>query len=842
MINFSKRLEGFDKNSKTNPIEIYDTLDRASDKGPLRPSQYAILDEWYSERKEERDHIIKLHTGQGKTLIGLLILQSRLNENSKSAVYVCPNIFLAKQTCLQAEQFGIPFCVIGADKSLPQEFLNGEKILITYAQKIFNGFTKFGLKNKAIPVDSIVLDDSHSCIETIDDSFTVRLYKDIDKMAFEEILEILGSLIEDQGYAKLQEIIEGDANQYISVPYWIWKENFKRITQVLAVNKDVDKSNYKFAWELVKDRIEDCYCYISGNIIEIRPYMNQIDKYGSFFKANCRVFMSATTNNDSFFIKGLGLNKKTILNPIIHKDNKWSGEKMILLPYHIDENLNRQELIEYYAPKDAKRKFGVVVLTSGYYRTKNWVSGGATLINSDNINDKVNDLLAGNYFESLVFANRYDGIDLPDSSCRILIIDSKPSSETLHDKYQEEVRSNSDIIDIKIAQKLEQGLGRGVRGEKDYCVILLTGADILNVVVNERYRKFFSEQTQEQIRIGLDITKYAVEDATSEDGLKVLNETIHQCLKRDESWKSYYQHRMDTIKSVEKDPKILDILELEKIAEEAYNLSDFGKAQKIIQKIIDEYIENDNLTEKGWYLQQIARYLYNDNNESNKFQVIAHKNNKYLYKPSSGMDVSKLLINQGRVEKIQIWINKFENYNDLKFKLESVLGNLTFGSEAELFEQSLEQVGHIIGFESERPEKYWKAGPDNLWCLAPNKYILFECKNEVAATRAEIYKKETGQMLNSCAWFDKQYVKTELLPIMIINTRKCAHDAALDSRVVIMKKHKLNQLSSSIRNFYKEFNTVDLKTATSSQITRLLEKHKLSERYFFDGSYFDKVV
>ena len=60
---------------------IYDGLDRASDKGPLRPAQKAILAEWHEHRRDSKDVIVKMHTGQGKTLIGLLILQAKLNED-----------------------------------------------------------------------------------------------------------------------------------------------------------------------------------------------------------------------------------------------------------------------------------------------------------------------------------------------------------------------------------------------------------------------------------------------------------------------------------------------------------------------------------------------------------------------------------------------------------------------------------------------------------------------------------------------------------------------------------------------------------------------------------------
>ena len=88
MVNFGRHIPNKNPEALTDPIALYETLDRAHDKGPLRPAQDAILREWFLKRREDRDTIIKLNTGQGKTLIGLLILQSWLNEKSY-LLYIC---------------------------------------------------------------------------------------------------------------------------------------------------------------------------------------------------------------------------------------------------------------------------------------------------------------------------------------------------------------------------------------------------------------------------------------------------------------------------------------------------------------------------------------------------------------------------------------------------------------------------------------------------------------------------------------------------------------------------------------------------------------------------------
>lgn len=107
MVDFTKQLNSTEIKTLTTPEEIYEQLDRASDKGPLRPAQKSILNKWYSNYYDQKDTIVKLHTGQGKTLIGLLMLQSHLNRTNESSLYLCPNKYLVDQTVQQAKEFGI---------------------------------------------------------------------------------------------------------------------------------------------------------------------------------------------------------------------------------------------------------------------------------------------------------------------------------------------------------------------------------------------------------------------------------------------------------------------------------------------------------------------------------------------------------------------------------------------------------------------------------------------------------------------------------------------------------------------------------------------------------------
>ncbi len=54
-------------------------------------------------------------------------------------------------------------------------------------------------------------------------------------------------------------------------------------------------------------------------------------------------------------------------------------------------------------------------------------------------------------------ANRYDGIDLPDKACRILILDSAPGAQRLAERYVEGRREGSDIYELNTTRAIEQG-------------------------------------------------------------------------------------------------------------------------------------------------------------------------------------------------------------------------------------------------------------------------------------------------------------------------------------------------------------------------------------------------
>jgi len=839
MVDFKKRLVSHPVEKPLDPSEIYEKLDRASDKGPLRPAQSAVLTEWHQTLREKRDVILKLHTGQGKTLVGLLMLQSKLNETAGPAVYLCANNFLVNQTEAQARQFGVR-CVTATD-DLPAAFLDGDAILVTSVQKLFNGLTKFGIGSKSVNVGAIVLDDAHACIDSIQQACIIRL--DRDHPAYVSVVELFGSDLEAQGLGTFADIRRGSAGAILPVPYWAWFDKEGEVARLLA--KHVDSKAIKFVWPLLKDFLRDCLCVVSGTGLEIAPYRPPLDLFRSFHNAPNRIFMSATITDDSFFIKGLGVSQDSITNPLVYKEEKWAGEKMVLIPSLIDSSLSQSQIVHEFSKPTGGRKFGIVVLCPSFQATEKWKSSGATIATKDDIDEWVERLKAGKAGDrdrTIAVANRYDGIDLPDDACRILIIDSKPFAPALMDRYMEAAREDSEVIATRIARTIEQGLGRAVRGEKDYCVVILVGSDLIKGLRTKGGRQFFSPQTRAQIEIGLTIAQLAKDEiGEGTHPSDALRKLIQQSLRRDAGWKEFYSERMDAVEAPGKEPRALQIFAAESTAEAAYSAGEVGKAIGILQNLIDQQAIRPS--ERAWYLQEMARYAYSESkNQSNAYQLAAHRVNHFLLKPRMGMVFSQVTtISQKRIQNVIEWVSAFATYEELYVTLEDLLANLRFGTEAERFERALNELGPALGFACQRPDKEWKEGPDNLWALRDNEYLLVECKSEVELTRQTINKDETGQMNNSCAWFASNYGGAKATAIMIIPTKKLGQGAAFSEDVMIMRQGKLNLFIKNVRDFFGEFRPLDLHDLSEEGVQSLVDSHELSVTHL-TSRYVEKPI
>lgn len=837
MIDFKKKISKEKKIKVTNPIEIYNALDRKSSAGPLRPVQEYVLTEWFDKRINDKDLIVKLHTGEGRTLIGLLMLQTAINLGEGPCLYVCPNKYLVEQVCDEAEKFGISFCTIPNENIIPNEYLAGERILITHAHKIFNGRSIFGINNNYQKAGTIVLDDSHACVDILKDAFTISIKKDTDNDLYNEIITLFSEELREQGEGSFLDIKNENSEIFMIVPYWALINKKREFLECLSNKSNSDV--VRFTWPLIKDNIIECSCFISGDKVEILPYNISVETFGTFSKAKRRILMSATTQEDIFFIKGLDFSVNAVKNPLIYPKARWSGEKMIIIPSLIDERCDTDLIATTFAKKSYE-KFGIVSIVSNTKRAKYYNDLGATHPkNNEDLIETINNLKKGIFNKTIIINNRYDGIDLPDECCRILIIDSIPHLNNYSDKYQEKCCPNNEIINKKIAQKIEQGIGRAVRGEKDYCAIIIIGSDIIKFMRSVQTKNYFSKQTQKQIDIGLQIAEMS-KDEVSEDNLpmKPICSLLKQIIYRDEGWKEYYTNEMNSITDEENKSNMYERYKAESELEKLFSQREYEKAAEKTQEFIDKLKDDLDDLEKGWYLEKMARYSYMFSKEKSiNLQKSAFNKNNQLLKPRDGITYSKTeYLNENRINKIKKYLKKYENFKEFNLHINEILDNFSFKKDSNKFEDSLKSIGEFLGYESQRPDQEIRKGPDNLWCISNKRYIVFECKNNVDENRRSINKSEAGQFNNHCAWFKEEYGDdVDVLHVMIIPTRNLAYEANFNEKVFVMRTGKLQKFKENIKGFISEIRKYKLDSFSDEKIQEYLDMYNLNMENFQDN-------
>lgn len=99
-----------------------------------------------------------------------------------------------------------------------------------------------------------------------------------------------------------------------------------------------------------------------------------------------------------------------------------------------------------------------------FEKAKIWKKFGAEIINKDLVEDKV-EKLQQETNQFVVFANRYNGIDLPDEACRLLIIDGLPSFNNTEDIGFTYLNPEGESSKKRKVTIIEQGLGRSVRSK-----------------------------------------------------------------------------------------------------------------------------------------------------------------------------------------------------------------------------------------------------------------------------------------------------------------------------------------------------------------------------------------
>jgi Helicase C-terminal domain/Type III restriction enzyme, res subunit len=739
---FSAISSGTDLRTISDPAALFDALpSKEQGLGYLRQVQASVLARW-APRRDETDLVIKMNTGTGKTIVGLLILQASLHDGAGPAIFLAPTPQLAERAAAEARRLGL---AVVTDPN-HAKFLQCQAICVTSLQVMFNGKTKFGLAGGApsVPVGTIVVDDAHSAITRLEEY--CRIVIPPTEAPYADLMQLFKEDLEAQGAATLLDVEAGERGAVMRIPFWAWRNKSKDVLQLLHPMRN--SPILEWVWPLVKDQLTICEATLTSDGIEISPPLPPIQQFPSYMDAKRRIFMTATLANDSALITHFAANAVTVARPIVPDSAADLGDRLVLIPQELVPDLSDDELrtaIASIAVTD-----NVVVLVPSWARAREWADvANLTVSKADDIAVAVARLQAGPV-GLVVFVNQYDGIDLPDAACRVLVIDGLPQAASGAERREATALRDSNTIITRHVQRFEQGMGRGVRSREDRCAVLVMDRRLVELISRPDVPEKLSPGTRAQLELSRRVAQSLEgrRDVTMEGVVDLIRKVVDGA----EDFRSAARQVLlgVTYETVPLTPTAVH----QRAAYDAAARGDHEAAADSADTAVNisrQVLKDERLA--GWLTEKAAAYRNaTDPARAQSLLARATASNSSILRPIAGLTFKSSRPTRRQAEAASKYIS--DHYADgkqLRISVEALITDLEWSPErTEEAEQAWSDLADHLGFTGKRPEKEIGVGSDVLWRDSDGAIFVIEVKSGAEAQL--ISKRDINQLGGSVRW------------------------------------------------------------------------------------------
>ncbi|MFK0025685.1 DEAD/DEAH box helicase family protein [Streptomyces sp. NPDC090798] len=819
-----------DSEALLRPRDIYAGL--ASRPWPyLRHEQGEVLDGWF-ERRGDRDVVIKQNTGGGKTAVGLLIAQSTLNEGVGKAVYLTPDNYLVKQVREEAARLG----VATTDDPYDQAFLTAQAVLVTNYQKLINGKSAFGVVGdgkEPLDLGVVVVDDAHAALARTEDQF--RLCVPAGHEAYGKLLELFAQDLRHQSANAWSGLEDKDPTALAPIPFWAWADKNDEVRKVLRPHRD--ELAFKFVWPLIAEVLHLCTATATSKAIEIRPSCTPIDRIPSFVRARRRVYLTATLADDSALVTDFGADPALVAKPVTPGSAADLGERMILAPVALNPDLDNEAvrvLARQFANGDQDGDgvaetdpVNVVVLVPSDPATAAWERHADRIWRVGDLEAGVKELQAG-HVGLVVLVNKYDGVNLPAGACRLLILDGIPRPLDGVERREAVALADSTVRLAREVQRIEQGMGRGVRDGEDYCAVLLLGAKLATAIHDARHLALFSPATQAQLKLSRDIASQI-----KGEGLNAVRQALRACLGRVPQWTQRSRRALAEVRYASHGTIRQEAVALR----EAFDLAATGRtpaAAERVQKSVNDLGDRDKAL-RGWLREQKAAYLHlTDPVAAQQALAGALSDNAFVLRPvNGGAPVQlKAATVQSRAAA-EFLAGRYRDGISLRLGVQELFEDVVWGDEerSDDAERAWQALGEHLGFASTRPEKLYGTGPDNLWALSAARHAV--CELKTGCVTDTIAKKDMDQLGGSVRWLNGYNAEVEALPVMLHPSRVSDAKATAVPGMRVVTPALFEKLKEAVTSYAAALAGNPDRWADEQAVREQLAHHKLTSDRFF---------
>ena len=769
----------------------------------LRVEQDQVLKTWFDRRQSERDLVIKQNTGGGKTVVGLLAAQSSLNEGVGPAAYLVPDTYLVDQVVSEADRLGIAVTTDAKDA----EFESGRSILVCTFHKVVNGRTVFGLTNGLYTprlIGTIVVDDAHAALAAARRQFTVEVPP--NHPAFTKAVEMFGAELKRQSPTHGVALVEGQRCAPLRIPFWLWANQHQQVTSLIAASaEDNNVEGVFFSWRLLSDYLNEAVATISDRGLQLRTPCPPISLIPAFARAKRRIYLTATLADDGVLVTELAADAASIRRPITPERATDLGDRLIIAPAALNPELDGDAirmLAHQFALGDRDGDsipdadpVNVVVLVPSDAAALRWQGLANRVLHVADMKPAIAEL-TDHHVGLVVLVNKYDGVDLPGKACRLLVIDGVPTPLDAGEQREASALAGSEEMRIRKVQRIEQGMGRGIRDAEDYCAVLLVGDNVAQSLVDRTDLRHFSPATQAQIGLSQQLAGQIVGE-----GLMPVRQALSVFLDRDPAWK---QASSQATAGVEYDRNghVPAVAEARRKAWDLAAAGDPGAAANTLYAALTAL----DPIERGWRLEEVAAYRqFVDPPKAQQELRAAKQANSTVVLPTMPLPSRPVVGLRLQAEAAAKYLaDHYDNATSMQLAVSSMLDALEFSADPDLVEPAetaMRDLGEHIGLVSTRPEKEQSKGPDICWGLTPTKNAVIELKTNVTRPDNRIIKSEINQLAGDLSWNSEVGGPTDCVPVMVAHQAALYPEAAAPSGTRVITPQTLTTLKQHVRAF-----------------------------------------
>ncbi|MEV7465469.1 DEAD/DEAH box helicase [Streptomyces kronopolitis] len=517
--------------------------------GALWSHQADILRDYSSAAfRDKADVALELPTGSGKTLVGLLIAEWRRRFFKHRSVYACPTKQLAHQVWEAAQAQGVPATLfVGRTRDFDDRDLaryeGAEAVAITVYSHVFNTNPVFA------GAQSLLFDDAHAAENYVADAWAVEIPAGTDQ--FNGLIDAFGEDLDRHLVARLTDAQAAESEVRL-LPVTTVTRRTEALDKVLITLS----GDAKYRFSMVRQQLRSCLFYVSSQGWYIRPMIPPTFDHDAFTGPVQRVYLSATLGEGGELERAFGRSPIARVRAPEGWERTGSGRRFFVFPdlaetndpvfgpaepTTTDTDTTPDAPITEASEGAAAQKGGLVgrlvrlrdksVLLTPDDRTAQAIARRLGVPAAERFRPGEAKTGLRPFIDAergmLLAASRYDGMDLPDETCNIILMHGLPDAVHLQDRFLITRLGASNVALERVRTRVVQGAGRCTRGPRDFALVIALGRDLQRFLSRTDVRAGMPPELQAEIAFGRENSEVPARDLVA---------LAHSALDRDHIW------------------------------------------------------------------------------------------------------------------------------------------------------------------------------------------------------------------------------------------------------------------------------------------------------------------